>query len=408
MRPTILTLIFLVNLWGQRIAQPLRVDPNSSNKCPAFDVPLPFRWTVMASRPVDLTPITNYQVLQNFLAPTNVEAVQKEKATPTFDKPWQILAKQAWGWTDSELNLMWMAALQGEGSNWRREMIAPCEILGDMMYGIPPAVVGRPTLVDFKDNGAREAWVFPLRAEVEAVFFKDCSNPTWRAVVIKPVSETPVRRRAEEAKPAPPPKIDVHVPAPVVNVAAPVVNVPPGPPPQVTVNNEHPVTNNHPVTVNVPPAKVSVTVKRELSGLEKWYYGTGILGNLAQGWQGFEQYRIQKRLGHINNNLAVLARDLKIPGSKGDTGAQGQAGFDGKNGLDGKDGPAGKDGLNGKDGKDGLAGPTGATGPQGPGGTTGATGPTGSTGATGLTGATGPTGPRGPAGPQGPGGIGVP
>lgn len=192
---------------AQTMATPPRIDPHSHNRCNIYLPPEPYRWAEMAANPVD-DPISDYATLVKFLSPSNSEGVLKEGASPIFNKSWQIKAKEGWEWTDAELSLMWNAALQGENSNWRREMIPPCTVLGDMMYGRATALVGRPTLVDFRDNGAREAWVFALREDLEAVFFKDCSNPSYR-VKIPQATEPVVAKPPEPPKPEPPPPTPV-------------------------------------------------------------------------------------------------------------------------------------------------------------------------------------------------------
>jgi hypothetical protein len=156
----------------------------------------------MAIRPVDI-PIVDYATLVRFLAPSNADESGKlpDGEAPRFDKPWQRQAKAGWHWTDAELSTMWFAAQQGENSNWRRQIIPPCDVLGDMMYGHQTALVGRPVLVDFADGNGREAWVFPIREDLEAVFFKDCSNPSWR-VKITQVSQT-VTALPPQPEPAP-------------------------------------------------------------------------------------------------------------------------------------------------------------------------------------------------------------
>jgi len=223
MRIRILILMFLAAFaavgWGQTMATPVRVDPNSHNRCNVYDAPEPFRWTVMATRPVDI-PIVDYATLVKFLAPSNADDVRDLNQPARFDKPWQQQAKAGWRWTDQELNNMWFASQQGENSNWRREFIKPCAILGDMMYGTQTALVGRPTLVDFSDNGPREAWVFPIRDDLEAVFFKDCSNPSYRVRI-------PQHAEQVVATPPPPPPAPAQ-PDQCPNILGLQLAIPPG------------------------------------------------------------------------------------------------------------------------------------------------------------------------------------
>ena len=355
-----LSLFVLPALFAQTPATPLRPDPESPNRCSVYNPPLPFRWTHMAVRPVD-TPIVSYEVLTNFLAPRKADDGNQ------FDKPWQQLAKNAWKWTDDVLNTMYFAAQQGEGSNWRREIVRPCDTLADMIFGGtpergnkygPPQVLNRPVLVDFTDNGGREAWVFPVNDEIEAVFFKDCSNPSYRVKishVTGPV-EAP-KPPPPPPQPALPPKIEVNVPAPIVNVPqqpAPIVNIPPPaacPAPQVTCRADHPVNITvQPAKVEVLPAPVQrIIIVNKVPWHQAMYNITGsAFHGVAIGW---------------------MAKNWNFR----------------------KDGRDGKDGVDGKDGQS----ITGPQGPQGPPGQS-ITGPQGPPGV-------GTPGPMGPQGPQGPG-----
>ena len=403
---------------AQRIALPERIDRNSPNGCYVYQAPEPWRWTKMASDPVD-TPLVDFSALTLFLAPSNAEDVLQNGAIPIFDKAWQIAARKCWEWTDEDFNHMWFSAQQGEGSNWVVQDVNPCSLLADMMHGRAPSTtcVGKPTLVDFTDNGPREAWVFPLKDGVEAVFFKDCSNPSWRAV--KPISAPTQALPPDEPKPMltewpnKPLEIDwsgfPKIPAPQLTCPNPEVNV--------DCQADHPVNVDlPPMQVNVAPAPVTVMPADkqviEIQHKVPWHQaGFNITGMVFHGtatawliknWN----FKVPGPQGDTGATGPEGQQGIQgIPGQNGDAGPTGQTGPQGPLGPTGPGGPQGTPGQNGRDGVSGGPGPTGPTGPIGPTGRTGNTGPRGPAGPAGRTGNTGPGGPAGApggAGPQGP------
>lgn len=474
MRTIIMTGFFALaaTAMAQTMVMPPRTDPNSPNHCNVYQAPEPFRWTAMATRPVDI-PIIDYATLVKFLAPANADDSAKDGFAPRFDKPWQLAAKAGWKWSDAELNTMWFAAQQGDGSNWRREMIPPCVILGDMMYGQQTALVSRPTLVDFSDNGPREAWVFPIREDLEAVFFKDCSNPSYRVKIPQAADSVAVLPPAKPQEvPLPPVVPDVckniagakaippgyvwdengncvpQAQAPPVVIPSPAapsrpsnalagaftyvnVNAAPVPaafqPPLTTVSR----ASQFPSTINV---KAEVTV-RHVSACEGkacpgWTYG---FRNIGQGVQGFGVaagagafpwlYRsAQIRSAQISGDAAVRAAEARRPDVITISGVNSPTftnafdpnfspTFNPTNTNSPTNTPTNtfNPSVTTPPGPQGPAGIPGASGTPGPPGQPGASGPPGQSGAPGTPGTPGPPGqPGAPGQPGTPGHPGAP
>lgn len=169
------------------------VDTESPNNCERPQLKF-FRWRKMAIRPVD-EPIQSFDDLRD-----RILAPNREDGREVFNKPWQLTATRAWGMTAEELRVMYLAALQGERANFKRELVEPCTILTDMIYDRdPPTTIGKQVLADWEDREGKWAWTWETDGK-KSYFFEGCANPAYAVLV--PVISAP---QVTAAPPPPPP-----------------------------------------------------------------------------------------------------------------------------------------------------------------------------------------------------------
>ena len=343
-------------------------DPTSPNGCvdPVGDY---FHWMFMAVRPVD-KPIKSFAELVQLLAP------RVDGPNRFFDRDWQQLAKDKWGMTEQDLDILYFAAQQGAQGNFRKEMIEPCSILADMIYDIPPKTLNRKVLADWADHQPKGAWVYRLNDTIEMVFFEDCSNPSYRVRAITGSEPEPQAPPPQPTAPPPPPSPPtiINIPEPKPQ-PAPIVNVPPA---NISITNQHPIDNR----VIVEPAKVVImppTVQR-------------VIVEYKHPWDERLFWWSQTVQGAVVSSWMIHNWDFKVPGPKGETGDRGDTGASGTNGTNGSNGKDGASGSNGSDGSNGKDGTPGANGKDGTNGTNGKDGKDGQPG---------PPGPTGPPGKDG-------
>lgn len=173
------------------------IDTESPNGCERPPVKF-FRWTRMAIRPVD-EPIQSFDDLRD-----RILAPNREDGKEVFNKPWQLTAITAWGMTPAELRVMYLAALQGDQANFKRELVQPCTILNDMIYDRdPPVALGKHLLADWEDRQPKWAWTWETNGK-KSYFFEGCANPAY-AVLMPTISAPAVTAAAPPPPPPPPP-----------------------------------------------------------------------------------------------------------------------------------------------------------------------------------------------------------
>lgn len=96
-----------------------------------------------------------------------------------------------------------------------------------------------------------------------------------------------------------------------------------------------------------------------------------------------------KVLGVVNNNAALIPKNLLIPGSSGGSGVSGSSGSSGISGSAGASGISGVNGTSGISGINGTSGISGVNGTSGVGGINGTSGISGVNGTSGTSGSSG-------------------